>query len=220
MDIQIKALRKRDFSKAIQFAITGMHFEWYLDNPFLLQLYGRYFWYLELSRATQVIAAYAGEELAGVLLAELEGEPKKYRSLWKTIYVKLFEFVQNTFYQDSAGTYVSATQQLLSSYLASHRPDGEIVFLAANPAVKGKGIGSLLLSALERRENGKTLFLHTDDACTYPFYEQRGFTRVGEKDICMEMGQKQVPLKCLLYSKTLGSSCASKASPTASPSEL
>ena len=58
-----------------------MHFEWYLDNPFLLQLYGRYFWYLELSRATQVIAAYAGEELAGVLLAELEGEPKKYRSL-------------------------------------------------------------------------------------------------------------------------------------------
>ena len=134
--------------------------------------------------------------------------------------MKLFEFVQNTFYQDSAGTYASATQQLLSSYLASHRPDGEIVFLAANPAVKGKGIGSLLLSELERRENGKTLFLHTDDACTYPFYEHRGFTRVGEKDICMEMGQKQVPLKCLLYSKTLGRSCASKASPTASPSEL
>ena len=45
-----------------------MHFEWYLTTRFFLQLYGRYFWYLELSRATQVIAAYAGEELQGFCL--------------------------------------------------------------------------------------------------------------------------------------------------------
>jgi hypothetical protein len=48
------------------------------------------------------------------------------------------------------------------------------------------------------------VYLYTDDQCTYQFYDHRGFERVGEKDIVMDMGEKQVPLKCLLYSKKLG----------------
>lgn len=56
-----------------------MHFDWYLDNPFLLHAYGRYFWYLELNRATQILAAYVNHEFAGVLLAEIKGEGKKER---------------------------------------------------------------------------------------------------------------------------------------------
>ncbi len=67
MEIQITNIKKKDYKKAIQFAKTGMHFDLYLDNKFLLYLYGNYFWYDELNRATQVIAAYVGEELAGVL---------------------------------------------------------------------------------------------------------------------------------------------------------
>ena len=55
-----------------------MHFDWYLDHPFLLDMYGRYFWYMEITRATQVIAAYAGDELAGILLADIRGEEKKH----------------------------------------------------------------------------------------------------------------------------------------------
>ena len=51
MEIEIRELRKRDYGKAIQFAITGMHFNLYLDHKFLLHLYGRYFWYLEMTRA-------------------------------------------------------------------------------------------------------------------------------------------------------------------------
>ena len=73
MEIQITNIKKKDYKKAIQFAKTGMHFDLYLDSKFLLYLYGNYFWYDELSRATQVIAAYAGEELAGVLLADIKG---------------------------------------------------------------------------------------------------------------------------------------------------
>ena len=80
MEIQITNIKKKDYKKAIQFAKTGMHFDLYLDNKFLLYLYGNYFWYDELNRATQVIAAYVGEELAGVLLADIKGEKKSYRS--------------------------------------------------------------------------------------------------------------------------------------------
>ena len=46
LEIEIKDIRKKDYEKAIQFAIKGMHFDWYSDNPFLLNAYGRYFWYL------------------------------------------------------------------------------------------------------------------------------------------------------------------------------
>ena len=80
MEVELRELKRKDYAKAIQYAITGMHFHWYLDSRFLLNLYGRYFWYLELGRATQVIAAYVGDRLAGVLLAEMKGEPKQTRS--------------------------------------------------------------------------------------------------------------------------------------------
>ncbi len=202
--MNIKNIQRRDFHKAIQFAITGMHFNWYLDSKLLLDLYGRYFWYLELSRATQVVAAYDGDALAGVLLAELNGEEKKYKSFWRTLYVKLFDFLQNTFYQGGVGVYDETNREMLAHYLKSNAPDGEILFLAVNPEIKGKGIGSRLLSELERRECGKKVYLYTDNACTYQFYERRGFERFCEKDIVLDMGNKKIPLKCLLYSKTMG----------------
>lgn len=64
MQLQIKELRKKDHRKVIQFTIEGMHFEWYFDHKIPLKLYGRYFWYLELCRATQMIAVYEGQEAA------------------------------------------------------------------------------------------------------------------------------------------------------------
>lgn len=204
MKLEIKDLRKKDESKAIRFAITGMHFDWYLDHPFLLHMYGRYFWYMEITRATQVIAAYAGEELAGILLADIRGEEKRYRSFWKSLYVKVFDFLQNAFYKGGVGVYDQANREMFLRYAARHSPDGEIIFLAANPALKIKGTGSCLLRELERREQGKTIYLYTDNACTYQFYEHRGFARVCEKDIVLDLGKKKVPLKCLLYSKVIG----------------
>lgn len=204
MKIQIKELKKQDYGKAIQFAIKGMHFNWYLDNKILLNLYGRYFWYLEICRATQVIAAYAGNELAGVLLAEIRGEEKKYHSFWKNLYVRIFDFLQNTFFKGGAGVYENTNKEMFLQYSEQSSPDGEILFLAANLEIKVKGIGSLLLQELECREHGKELYLYTDNACTFQFYEHRGFKRSCEKDIALVFGSKTVPLKCFLYSKTLG----------------
>ena len=201
--MELKAFQGKDMSKVIQFAIRGMHLDLYLKNRLLLNLYGRYFWYLETNRATQIIAAYEGDTLAGVLLAEIYGEPKKYYSNWRAVYVKIVDFVQRVFFKESAGLYDSVNQEMLTAYKQTHSPDGEIIFLAANPDVKVKGIGTMLLNELANRVKGKEIYLYTDNACTYQFYEHRGFDRVGEKDVVLDFGENKVPMTCLLYSKVL-----------------
>lgn len=203
MNIEIRNIRKKDYKKAIQFAIKGMHFDWYLDSKFLLNAYGRYFWYLEINRATQIFGAYVGDEFVGVLLAEFKGEAKKHSSFWQKLYVRFVDVIQRLFFKDGAGLYEDTTKEQLDKYLESNTPDGEIIFLAADPDCKIKGVGTALLNALEEVEKGKTVYLHTDDACTYQFYEHRGFKRVQEKNIVLEMPKGKVPLKCLIYSKTI-----------------
>jgi len=75
--------------------------------------------------------------------------------------------------------------------------------LAANPDVKVKGIGTMLLYELTNREKGKQIYLYTDNACTYQFYEHRGFDKFGEKDVELDLGANKLPMTCLLYSKVL-----------------
>ena len=181
-----------------------MHFNMYLDNEKELNLYGKYFWYLELTNATQVVSAYIEDELAGVLLADIKGEEKVCKSFRKSLYVKIFEWIQKTFFKDSAGIYDNVNKEMLENYKKTNNPDGEIRFLTANPDIKIKGIGTKLLNEFEKREKGKVVYLFTDDQCTYQFYEHRGFERVGEKDIELDLNKKKVPLKCLLYSKKIG----------------
>ena len=107
----------------------------FLIRVCLLYTSGRYFWYLSLARATQVIAAYAGDMFAGVLLAEIKGEDKKYRSFWKSFYVKVFDVLQNLFAKGGSGVYDEANREMFTRYCKQTSPDGEILFLAANPAV-------------------------------------------------------------------------------------
>jgi GNAT superfamily N-acetyltransferase len=201
MSIEIRALQKKDYHKAIQFAITGMHFDWYLDNKLLLNAYGRYFWYLELNRATQIFAAYVEDRFVGVLLAEIKGEPKLHQVWSEQLYVKCVNAIQQLFFKGGADRYEATVQAQLQQYLSAYQPDGEIVFLAAEPNAPVKGVGTALLQALEAKIPGKTIYLHTDDACTYQFYEHRGFQRMAEDDIVLDLPKGKVPLKCLLYSK-------------------
>lgn len=203
MKIEIKKLRKKDYKKAIKAAIRGMHFNQYINNPLLLNLYGRYFWYSELMQSTQIIAGYIEDVFAGVLLAKMKGEEKQFHSFWGTVYVKIFDFCQKNLYKNSVGIYDKTNREMYLRYLEHHSPDGEIIFLAANPEIAVKGIGSALLNELERREKGKEIYLYTDSGCTYQFYEHRGFERSKEKEIVLEFGSKNVSLQCFLYSKIL-----------------
>lgn len=201
MKFQIKELQRRDGRRAISFAITGMHFDWYLSPGPLLRLYGRYFWYLELSRATQAFGAYADGWLAGVLLARFDGEPPRYRSPGRALFVRLFGALQRL--AGGVRAYDRVNQEMLRDYRARHRPDSELLFLAADPDAQGRGAGTALLAELARRAPGRELYLFTDSGCTYRFYERRGFERAGEREITLELGAKRVPLTCFLYRKTL-----------------
>lgn len=200
--MQIKEMDKKDFKKAMQYAIKGMHFDEYLKNNLILQAYGRYFWYLEYTNATQVIAAYDRDALLGVLIADMKGEPKPYKSFWKGLYVKIADGIQNLFFRDGVTPYNEANKEMFASYAEHYDPDGEIRFLAANPDSKVKGVGAYLLDELSAREAGKEIYLFTDTNCTYQFYERKGFARVGEKEILLGLSD-DVGLKCLLYRKKL-----------------
>jgi len=205
MKVEIRELKRKDYKKAIQFAISGMHFNWYLDSKLLLNLYGRYFWYSEITRATHVLAGYAGERLAGVLLAEMDGEKKKYKSFFMFLYVKVFDIILDIFCKKSAGLYDETMKEMISEYKKMNSPDGKIIFLAADPDALNKGIGTALLAAFEQQEPGKKIYLQTNNACTYQFYEHRGFERARERDIVLDIRNRRIQLKCFIYAKTTGS---------------
>lgn len=202
MDVEIKSLQKKDYKKAIQFAIKGMHFGIYFDNRFLTYIYGKYFLYSEMLQATQIIAAYHREELAGLLISRVKGEKPCFHSPMKLLYVKTTELIQRLFFRSSAGEYDTACREMLTEYRKTHCPDGEIIFLAADPDSPIKGTGTMLLHEYEKREHGRLIYLYTDDQCTYQFYEHRGFQRIYEKDIVLSLKEK-IPLKCMLYSKNI-----------------
>ena len=201
--LEIRKLVKKDHKRAIQFAIEGMHFDWYVENKFLLNLYGRYFWYTELNNATQIIAAYNDNRLAGVLLCEMKGEPKASYSLWRAVYVGFFNLMKRIFLKSGSGVYSKTNEEMFQAYSRENSPDGEIRFLAADLKSGVKGVGTVLLEELARRERSKKVYLYTDDGCTYEFYDHRGFDRAEERTVDLVYGSKKVRLRCFLYSKVL-----------------
>ena len=55
--VEIREMQKKDYKKAQEFAIQGMHLDWYMDNETILSLYSKYFWHMELNRATKAYGA-------------------------------------------------------------------------------------------------------------------------------------------------------------------
>lgn len=161
-NLSLGQLRRRDIGLAARFAAAGMHFDEYLASPLLQRLYARYFFLDELRRATQIFAAYDGDELAGVLLADIEGEPKQPLALPDRLYCGFAHAVQHVFFRGAEDAYDEANREMLADFRKQHDDiAGEICFLAADPFHKRKGTGSFLLSELERREEGKRIFLYT-----------------------------------------------------------
>ena len=202
--IKIQELQKQDYKKARQFAIQGMHLYWYVSNKTILNLYARYFLDLELSRATKAYGAYVGDQFVGILLVDMKDASKKYKSFWRTVYICFFDWLQHLAAGNGVETYDKANREMFRTFCEKSTPDGELIFLAADPNCKIKGVGTTLLSALEKDEQGKLIYLYTDNACTYQFYEHRGFVKVGEQQVELNLEKKKVPLICFLYAKRLG----------------
>jgi GNAT superfamily N-acetyltransferase len=203
MNIEIKQLNKRDFNTARKFAIEGMHLNWYTNNNFELYLYSKYFWCLEISRATRALGAYMGDKLVGVLLVDIDNQPKIFNSICYRLFVKFSSFIINLGYKKASNTYDNVNKELLENFLKSNSVNGELNFFAVDPTIKGKGIGTLLLNELEKKEKGKQIYLYTDTGSTYQFYLHRGFIESGRRDMLIKIGNREVPLTCYLFSKTL-----------------
>lgn len=196
----IRDLKQRDHRRAIDFAVRGMNFDRYAKSRFLQRLYGRYFLYTELNRATEVIAAYDGNRLAGLLIAVLYGQPRRHQTRFQRFFVSLLNALWRL-YDDGVDVYEQTNRALLSRYRENFWPDGEILFLAANPDRLGDGIGTRLLDELQRRAAGKELYLFTDSNCTWQFYKHRGFSLGAESPISMALPDGPVTMVCYLYHK-------------------
>lgn len=203
MDIEIKQISKNDFNIARKFAIEGMNLNWYASNNFELYLYSKYFWYLEISKATKALGAYIDNELVGILLVDMVNQPKVFSSIWYKIIIKIVTFILNIGYKDASSTYDNANIEMLEEFKNNNKVDGEIIFFVADPTIKGKGIGSLLLNELERQEKGKLIYLYTDSSCTYQFYLKRDFNEEKRKDVTLKINKKEVSLTCFLFSRIL-----------------
>ncbi|WP_145964157.1 hypothetical protein [Extibacter muris] len=114
----------------------------------------------------------------------------------------MIDVVQNLFFGCGVMPYNEANKAIYAKYTKQYTPDGEIRFLAANPDSKVNSVGTFLLNELAKREQGKEIYLYTDTNCIYQFYEHRGFERVGDQDIMLEL-QNGIDLKWLMYRKTL-----------------
>ena len=197
-------LQRKDYGRAIRFASIGMHFERYLSNRVLRYLYARYFLLDEILNATDVIAAYEDDKLKGLLMARIEGsEERSSGAIASRLYVRLFSLLQGTIAGRGTDAYELANKEMLKEYSSKYLLAGEVIFLAVDPTSHGQGIGRMLIEELSRRHKGQRIYLFTDSGCSYGFYEHMGFVRVGERDIMMNILSKDVPLKCLLYSKEL-----------------
>lgn len=154
----------------------AMHFNWYMENRLLLKLYARYFWYFGADArhpcAGRLLRRCAGRGAAG----RDKGRAALLPKLGHAAVCARVRCAAAPVCPRRAGVYEAANRALFEAYRRTHTPDGEVLFLAAAPAARGTGVGSLLLAELARRAPGKEVYLYTDDACTYQFYEKRGFT--------------------------------------------
>lgn len=202
-EIKIDQIKKKDFDKARRFAIDGMHLSWYTTNKLELYVYSKYFWYLEISKATKILGAYMNNTLVGVLLADMNNEPKVFKSWWYKFWINLISFFINLGYQNASDVYNDANKEMLENFKNDNNPDGEINFFAVEPNIKGKGIGTLLLNEFAKQEKNKLVYLFTDSGSTYQFYSRRDFKKETERDIKLNINKKEVPLTCFIFSKEL-----------------
>ncbi len=196
-------LRRADYWKALEFTIEGMQVNKYSDSKLFQWIYGTYFLYMEMDHATQMYSLYEKDELIGLLMVDMKGEKKRYRTLKGRFILWAAELAMSLAVGSGANVYGEANQEMLRSYSKRTTPDGEINFLAVDRLRRGQGLGGAMIKALKNRNAGRVVFLYTDSNCIYQFYDRRGFTREETREIRMELQGKKIPLTCMLYSMRL-----------------
>lgn len=199
-DIVIREFNIADRAVAARFAMEGMHLDRYVENALERWIYEKYVIREALARSNYLIGAYRDDKLVGFLFGCFKGQPLPYRDSRFIFLQRLFKLLERLSPSSSRGDAYDAANRAMKASLRSE-PDVELVFFAIDPACKRKGVGTKLLAAFERACAGMDMFLRTDDACTYQFYEHRGFMRAAERDVAMGGSKGTFTLKCMMYVK-------------------
>lgn len=97
--------------------------------------------------------------MVGVLLADMDDEPKIFANRFYRLFVRIAEFVIKLGYKDASNSDDKANKDMLFAYKQTHHPEGELNLITVNPDIKGKGVGTKLLNELEKQEVGKEIYL-------------------------------------------------------------
>lgn len=204
--VEIREFYPGDLAAAERFAGEGMHLDRYAENRLEAWLHARDVLCGAIARSTHLYGAYEGDRLTGFLLLAQRGADRPYArsryALYHSVFSRILAFGLKGEREDD---YDSACRQMHAEL--DPVPDVEIVLFATDPEHIGKGVGSTLLTSIQRDFKGKLAYLFTDDECAYQFYERRGFARVGVRDVPLEAPNGTKDLKCMLYMKRLLDSC-------------
>ena len=203
MNLELGTLKPSCEREVLRFAVEGMHFDHYIKRARLQRAYARHFWLSSKMNATEQIALYAGDTLAGVLLARMDGEAAVGITPAQRVFVRTVDAVLHVFSRHLEGTYRRANERLLARFLQRREAAGEITFLAVNPAFKRQGVGRRLLGELALRQAGKRIIVFSDTGCDCGFYDHMGFVKEESEVVALECSTGRVELPCFLYSFVL-----------------
>ena len=203
MNLELGVLRTCDEGEVVRFAVEGMHFGHYIKSARLQRAYARHFWLSAKMAATEQIALYAGDTLAGVLLAHMDGQVAAGITAAQRVFVKAADAALHVLSRRLEGAYQRANERLLVRFLLRHTAEGEITFLAANPALKRQGVGRRLLVELAARQGGKRVIAFSDAGCDCGFYDHMGFVKEESEVVSLVCSTGRVVLPCFLYSVVL-----------------
>lgn len=140
-----------------------------------------------LSNASMATVAEVDGQIAGVILASADSEPKYGRMLMQstidaaaTLHAQGQEIAD--YFYDRMKVESEYDAQLLEKAQANTDYDGRIVLFIMDPEFQGLGIGSKLFQAAKdyfEVTNVQNYYLFTDSSCNYPFYDHKGMHRAG-----------------------------------------
>ena len=187
----------------LRFAVEGMHFDHYIKSARLQTAYAGHFWLSAKMAATEQIALYAGDTLAGVLLAHMDGQEAAGITLAERVFVRAADTLLHVFSRHLEGAYQRANDRLLSRFLQRREAAGEITFLVVNPDLKRQGVGRRLIEELALRHEGKRVYVFSDAGCDCGFYDHMGFVKEESEVVSLVCATGRMMLPCFLYSFVL-----------------
>ena len=201
MKIEIKKIRHRDYKVAIEIIIKELHLDLFIKNKLLQKIYGRYYWYLYMNKATSAYGAFSKTRFMGLLLIEMQNEFTIHDSLFENIYLKIFGFIKKLFLKNLK--LIEKTNiELLKDYLEYSNTDGQILFFGIINTNHYKKVREVLFNELKEDEYNKNIYLYADDYSLSNF-EEVNFKKIKEKKIKINTINNEITFNCYLCDKKI-----------------